>query len=121
MRISDWSSDVCSSDLRRYGGRDRVGGESMKSVSRVILFNKPYGVLSQFTDRGTDAVRATLSDYVAVPHVYPAGRLDRDSEGLMILTDDGRLQARIAAPRHQTQIGGAHACPPVPNAHRVSL
>src|SRR3546814_8969466 len=74
----------------------------MKSVSRVILFNKPYGVLSQFTDRGTDAVRATLSDYVAVPHVYPAGRLDRDSEGLMILTDDGRLQARIAAPRHQT-------------------
>src|SRR3546814_18242987 len=74
----------------------------MKSVSRVILFNKPYGVLSQFTDRGTDAVRATLSDYVAVPHVYPAGRLDRDSEGLMILTDDGRLQARIAPQRHTT-------------------
>jgi len=70
-------------------------------VSRVILFNKPYGVLSQFTDRGTDAARATLSDYVPVPHAYPAGRLDRDSEGLLILTDDGRLQARIAAPRHK--------------------
>jgi len=59
----------------------------------------PYGVLSQFTDRGTDAARATLSDHIAVPGVYPAGRLDRDSEGLLLLTDDGRLQARIADPR----------------------
>src|SRR3546814_5642194 len=50
----------------------------------------------------TEAVRATRSDYGAVPPVYPAGRLDRCREGLMILTDDGRLQARIAAPRHQT-------------------
>lgn len=68
-------------------------------MSRLILFNKPFGVLSQFTDRGTDTARATLSDYVAVPGVYPAGRLDRDSEGLLLLTDDGRLQARIAEPR----------------------
>jgi 23S rRNA pseudouridine2457 synthase len=67
----------------------------------LILFNKPYGVLCQFTDAGTDGTRPTLSGFIEVPGVYPAGRLDLDSEGLLMLTDDGRLQARIAEPRHK--------------------
>ncbi len=71
-------------------------------MSRVILFNKPYGVLPQFTDTGTaGSPRPTLSNFIDVPGVYPAGRLDMDSEGLMILTDDGRLQARISDPRYK--------------------
>jgi 23S rRNA pseudouridine2457 synthase len=69
-------------------------------MSHLILFNKPYGVLPQFTDKGTKGLpRPTLSDYIEVPGVYPAGRLDMDSEGLMLLTDDGRLQARISDPK----------------------
>ena len=68
-------------------------------MARLILFNKPYGVLSQFTDRGGEPARPTLADFISVPGVYPAGRLDADSEGLLLLCDDGRLQARIADPR----------------------
>lgn len=68
-------------------------------MARLLLFNKPFGVLSQFTDRGSPTVRSTLSDFIDVKGVYPAGRLDRDSEGLLLLCDDGRLQARIADPR----------------------
>ena len=65
-------------------------------MPRLIVLNKPYGVLSQFTG-GTE--EANLARYVPVPGVYPAGRLDKDSEGLLLLTDDGQLQARISHPR----------------------
>ncbi len=73
-------------------------------MSRIVLFNKPFNVLSQFTDKGSEgSPRATLSDFIDVPDVYPAGRLDRDSEGLMVLTDDGRLQAQISNPRFKQE------------------
>ena len=68
------------------------------SVSKVVIFNKPYGVMPQFTD---SAGRPNLADYLSLPGIYPAGRLDRDSEGLMALTDDGMLQHRISDPRHK--------------------
>ncbi|QUJ77627.1 pseudouridine synthase [Sulfitobacter albidus] len=70
-------------------------------TGRVLLFNKPYGVLSQFTDARSPSPRPTLSAYINEPGFYPAGRLDRDSEGLMVLTDHGPLQARISNPKYK--------------------
>ena len=64
----------------------------------LIAFNKPFGVICKFSP---EPGRRTLADYINVANVYPAGRLDTDSEGLLLLTDDGALQARIANPRHK--------------------
>jgi 23S rRNA pseudouridine2457 synthase len=68
----------------------------------VILFNKPYGVLCQFTDR-SDPPRRTLAEFIATPNVYPAGRLDFDSEGLIVLTDDGAVAHRLTDPGHKLE------------------
>lgn len=67
-------------------------------MSRILLFNKPFGVICQFS---RDGLHSTLADYIVLPDFYPAGRLDTDSEGLLVLTDEGKLQHRITDPKHK--------------------
>lgn len=89
------SGDRVQSECRARGRRE----ESERRVAGLIIFNKPFRVLSQFTD---GEGRATLADYLDAPGYRVAGRLDYDSEGLLLLTDDGRLQQQIANPRAKT-------------------
>lgn len=85
--------------LKRFSSRQATRSEPQNQPKRVILFNKPYDVLPQFTD---EAGRGTLKDFIPVQGVYAAGRLDRDSEGLLVLTNDGALQASLTQPGKRT-------------------
>jgi 23S rRNA pseudouridine2457 synthase len=92
--VKESAPDVAAAQSVNYNKRP------LPALARLILLNKPYGVLCQFSGDGS---RPTLKGLLDVPGVYPAGRLDTDSEGLVVLTDDGRLQAAISDPRHKLE------------------
>ena len=105
---STWNAKKKTSKVKaRTSDKNRASKEPLPAVTeqtrKVLLFSKPFDVLSQFTDQDNRLnKRQTLKDYIDIPQVYAAGRLDRDSEGLMLLTNDGKLQAQITEPKAKT-------------------
>lgn len=97
-QIANYTNDMSGSSRRIRRQRRAPSVRQQSSPTRLIGLNKPFDVLSQFSD---DQGRATLADYVDVPGVYPAGRLDRDSEGLLLLTNNGQLNAKITRPERK--------------------
>ena len=102
-KFNSHTSSKKASASKRFIQATKSNVKTFKGPKQLVLFNKPFNVLCQFTDeKNASSPRATLKDYIDIPHVYAAGRLDFDSEGLLVLTNDGALANKISSPKQKT-------------------